>query len=328
MKRKIMRSKRIIYAVLIGLCTLSFARADKGKTVATVNGVKITEKQLMSKVNEKLPLITVHQRISEKRFNEIQNQILNQLIDEELLVQEAKRRGIRVSHEELMQQVQMMKSPYKTQKIFEKELAKTGQTYDQWLAKIKRRLLIRKLWKTAVNDKIQISEQDVHQYYLQHKNKFFIPDQLHLAHILISVNPGAMEKGWEEGLKKAENIYRQLSLGADFSLMARKFSSDSATRSGGGDLGWRHVGQLLPELDKVAQTLQVGQISKPIRTIYGFHILKLLDKKNGRQLSFDEIDRKKLKAQLEKKKRQMLGSQLIDSLRQKAKIKIFTIAGN
>ena len=312
--------------LLIVFITMFVSRsfAEKDKVVAIVNGSKITNKQLLAKVNEKLPLVTVHQRISEKRFDEIRNQILNHLIDEELLVQEAQRRGISVSKKELQNQINMMKGGYASEKIFKRELAKTGQTYKQWIKKIKRRLLIRKLWKTVVTDRVNITDDSVRAYYLSHKNKFYIPDRLHLAHILIAVDPGAMEAGWKAGLQTAENLYRQLRNGADFSSMAKQYSDDSTTAKKGGDLGWRHVGQLLPELDKVAKQLVVGQISKPIRTIYGYHILKLLDKEPGRQLSFEEIDRKALKKRLQKKRAQVLSQNFIDKLRKKAKIQIFT----
>ncbi len=298
--------------------------AEKGKIVAQVNGIKISEHQLLTKLNEKLPMVSVHQRISEKRYEEIRNQVLNQLIDEELLIQEARRRGLSVSKNELENQVKLMKNAYPSQKIFEKELAKTGQSYKEWVKKIKRRLLIRKLWKTAVTDHIHITDDSVYAYYLQNKNKFYIPDRLHLAHILISVNPGAMEAGWKEGLKKADNLYRQLINGADFASMARQYSNDSTSAKKGGDLGWRHVGQLMPELDEVAKTLKVGQISKPIRTIFGYHILKLLAREQGRQLSFNEIDRDKLKKRLQKKRAAELGQNLIKQLRAKASIRIYT----
>ncbi len=323
-----MKNSKIIrrWLVTIGLviCLFGVSFADKGKIAATVNGVEITRQKLLSKINEKLPLITVHQRISEKRFSEIREQILNQLIDEELLVQEAKRRGIKVTRDELNRQINLMKSRYPDQKIFEQELSKTGQSYKQWVEKVKRRLLIRKLWQVAVTQQVHVTDRDVYAYYLKNKKKFYIPDRLHLAHILIAVEPGAMEAGWKKGLDKANNLYRQLSRGADFASMARRYSADSTSAKQGGDLGWRHVGQLLPALDTVAKTLKVGQISKPVRTIYGYHILKLIAKEPGRQLSFEEIDKNSLKKRLQKKEVDKLGQELLRQLRAKASIRIYT----
>ncbi len=313
-----------IWAIIAFTAMITAVRADKGKIVAKVNGVKISNQKLVSKLNEKLPLVSVHQRISQKRFDEIRNQVLNQLIEEELLVQEARHRGLKVSKTELEKQVNLMKSAYPSQAVFEKELKKTGQSYDEWVKKIKRRLLIRKLWKTAVTDRIHITDDSVYAYYLSHKSKFYIPDRLHLAHILVSVDPGAMEAGWKKGLEKANNLYRQLNNGADFAAMARQYSSDSTSAQKGGDLGWRHVGQLMPELDNVAKNLKVGQISKPIRTIYGYHILKLLEKDPGRQLSFDEIDKEALKKRLQKKRARELSQNLIKQLKAKASIRIYT----
>ena len=319
-----------ICTIVLGLFTIPglASTSEQSKVVATVNGTIITSNQLLSKVNEKLPLITVHQRISEKRFKEINDQVLDQLIEEELLVQEAERRGLQIKTKELEKQINFMKKMYPSQKQFEKELSKTGMSYQQWVKKIRRRLLIRKLWKIAVTDKVHTNDKDVKEYYLKNKKKFYLPDQLRVAHILITVEPGAMEAGWRAGLAKATDIYKQLVKGADFTRLAKKYSADSTTAANGGDLGWRHVGQLMPELDNVAKTLSVGQISKPVRTIYGYHILKLIGKKQGKQLSFREIDRESLKKRLQKKRIEILGKKFISGLKKQATIRIFSNMGN
>ncbi len=300
----------------------------QSKIVATVNGAIITNERLLSKANEKLPQITVHRRISEKRFNEISNQVLDQLIKEELLIQEARRRGLKIGAKELEEQIDFMKKRYTSQKQFKKQLSKTGMTYQQWVEKIRRRLLIRKLWKIAVTDKVHTTDKDVRDYYLNNKKKFYLPDRLQVAHILIAVEPGSMEAGWKAGLGKANELYKQLLNGADFTKLVKQYSADSTTVAKGGNLGWRHVGQLMPELDETARVLTVGQVSKPVRTIYGYHILKLIGKKNGKQLSFQEIDHESLKKRLQKKRIEVLGKKFISGLKKQATIRIFSNAGN
>ncbi|NOY78758.1 MAG: hypothetical protein GXO76_12915 [Calditrichaeota bacterium] len=307
--------------VLFFILSLVNAQAKK-KVVATVNGVKITNRDLLEGINQKLPLISVHKVISKQKYQEIQHQVLNQLIDDELLYQEAKRLKLKADEVELNKHINYMKSAYPTQKAFREQLAKTGLSYKEWINKLKRRLLINQVQKLEIMDQVSVTDKDVRRYYQEHKKKFFVPARLKVLHVLISVDPGSMEAGWKAGLKRAQKAYKKLLAGEKFSKVVKEFSSDSTSRARGGDIGWVHVGQLLPELDQVAQKMKIGQVSQPIRTIYGYHIIKLVGRKPGKQLAFDEIDQKELKQKLLQKRIEERRENLLKQLRAKAKIHI------
>ncbi|GBD94698.1 chaperone SurA precursor [bacterium BMS3Abin05] len=304
------------------LLILSTGAQAAKKVVATVNGADITNDALLAGINQKLPLISIHKSVSEQKYKEIRRQVLNQLIDEELLYQEAKRQKFKADKTELNRHIAYMKKAYPTKKTFREQLAKTGLSYRQWIAKLKRRLLINQVRQREIVDKVTITDRDVRRYYRKNKKKFIVPQRLKILHILISVEPGAMEVGWKAGLKKAQMVYKNIMAGEDFSKAAKEYSADSTSRARGGDIGWVHLGQLLPELDQVARRMKIGEVSHPIRTIYGYHIIKLVDHKPRKQLSFSEIDIKELKEKLRRKRIEERRNELLTKLRAQAKIRI------
>ncbi len=293
------------------------------KIAAVVNGTKISENTLLYYVNKKLPLISIHQRVSEKRFNAIKTKTLNHLIDDELIGQEALRHKIVVDKNKLNSKINMMKNGYASEERFYSELAKTQNSYAAWVSKVKKSLMVEQFIRQEISDKIKITDQDVFAYYLKNKKKFVIPPRLEMSHILINVQPGSMKPGWEAGLQKAENVYVRLKSGEPFALVAQEVSDDTLSNKKGGDIGWLHLGQLIPELDAVAQKMKINEISKPVRTIYGYHILKLNDKKREKQLSFKEINVKKWKKKLYDFEFMQKEKELIGSLRKKAVINVF-----
>jgi len=319
-------NKNVFFGIVLAVCYIlpgPAVKATDNKIVATVNGTMITNDVLLAGINEKLPLISIHTRVSERRFDEIRKQVLNELIDNELLFQEAKRQDIRIDKALLSKQINMMKKAYPSETVFKQELKKTGSSYKQWVNKIKRHLLINQLLKQEVNNKINITDGDIQSYYEKNKYKFKIPEQLKLLHILISVPPGGMREGWQAGLQKADSVYQRIMAGEDFAAMAQKVSDDTSSSKKGGDIGWLHVGQLLPELDKVAVKLEIGQVSKPIRTIYGYHIIKVIGRKPAKQLSIDEVGKNNIEKRIYKSLYAQRKEELITKLRAAATIRIF-----
>ena len=312
----------VIYLFLLSIGNTQNLYADS-KIAAMINGKSITEEIVLALVNEKLPLISIHNRVSKSRFQEIKTQALNELIKEELLFQESKKRNLTVDTPTLMKQINYMKRPYPSESIFESELEKRGITYSDWVDVLKKRLLIRKLLQVEIIDKIQLSDSDVLSYYQLNLDKFVIPTQLKMVHILISVNPGSMKPGWEAGEVNALAILKRIQEGEDFSVVAKKVSDDTTSRDKGGDIGWLHAGQLLPELDEVALKMELGEVCQPIRTIYGYHILKLVERRNSRQLSFDEINKEKIKKNLFKKQTKHQEEQFVTYLKSQAEIHLF-----
>lgn len=135
---------------------------------------------------------------------------------------------------------------------------------------------------------VQISDDVLKKQYQDNIQQYEVPDQVHVQHILLKT-VGQTDALVEETKKKAEDVLKQAKKGAKFDELAKKYSEDPGSKDKGGDLGWIRHGQTVPEFDKAAFSLAPGQISDLVRTQYGFHIIKVLEKQNAHTKPFDEV---------------------------------------
>lgn len=132
-----------------------------------------------------------------------------------------------------------------------------------------------------VIDKIEVTDKDIELYYKAHPEEFKTPEMVRARHILIKVDKSATEIEKEEARKKAENLLNKIKGGEDFAKLAAEFSEDTATKTKGGDLGFFQRGSMVPEFESVAFTLNQGEVSDIVETPYGFHIIKIEEKKES-----------------------------------------------
>ena len=135
----------------------------------------------------------------------------------------------------------------------------------------------------------QINDQQARQYYQQHLKEYQVPDQVKVRHILISVPKGADAKTDAAAKAKAEDVLKQLRAGGDWTALAKKYSDDPGSKNTGGELGFLQHGVTVPEFDKAAFSLNPSQISEPVKTQFGYHILQTEEKQTAHTKSFDEV---------------------------------------
>ena len=135
---------------------------------------------------------------------------------------------------------------------------------------------------------LQISDDQLKVQYQQNIKQYQVPNRVHAEHILL-MTVGKTDAEVEEIKKKAEDILGQVKKRAKFEDLAKKYSEDPGTKDKGGDLGWLVQGQTVPEFEKVAFSLQKGQISDLVKTQYGFHMIKVLDKETAHTKPFEEV---------------------------------------
>lgn len=139
-----------------------------------------------------------------------------------------------------------------------------------------------------IRQSLQIPDSDLMAQYKRNIQDYAVPDRVHVEHILLNT-VGKPDAEVEEIRKKAEDILAQAKKGANFEDLAKKYSEDPGTKDKGGDLGWIIHGQTVPEFDKAAFSLPKGSISDLIKTQYGFHILKIIDKEQAHTKTFEEV---------------------------------------
>ncbi|HKT47793.1 MAG TPA: peptidyl-prolyl cis-trans isomerase [Candidatus Acidoferrales bacterium] len=139
-----------------------------------------------------------------------------------------------------------------------------------------------------LRETVHISDQELQDQYKANIQQYQVPDRVHVEHILF-MTIGKTDAEVDEIRKKAEDVLQQVKKGGNFSDLAKKYSEDPGTRDKGGDLGWIVKGQTVAEFEKTAFGLQKGQLSDLVKTQYGFHIIKVLDKETAHTKSFEEV---------------------------------------
>ena len=132
-----------------------------------------------------------------------------------------------------------------------------------------------------------IPQEQIRNYYDQHIESYKVPDRAHVAHILFKT-VGKTDAEAEEIRKKAEDALKKAKSGANFGDLAKQYSDDT-TKDKGGDLNWIVRGQTVPEFEQAAFSLPIGSISDLVKTQYGFHIIKVIDRQAARTQTLDEV---------------------------------------
>jgi peptidyl-prolyl cis-trans isomerase D len=141
---------------------------------------------------------------------------------------------------------------------------------------------------TKIQRNIQVSDDQLKVQYQNNIQQYQVPNRVHVEHILF-MTVGKTDAEVDEIKKNAEDVLKQAKKGAKFEDLAKKYSEDPGSKDKGGDLGWITQGQTVPEFEKTAFGLDKGQISDLVKTQYGFHIIKVLDKETARTKTFDEV---------------------------------------
>ncbi len=146
---------------------------------------------------------------------------------------------------------------------------------------------------TKLQQQVQITPQELQNYYNDHQNDYRVPDQVNVRHILIRtpdpVNGKIDEKALADAKAKAESVLKQVQAGGDFAALAKKYSEDPGTKDNGGSMGWLQHGQTPAEFDKAAFDLKKGETSGLVRSSLGFHIIHVDDKQQAHLKPLDEV---------------------------------------
>lgn len=174
----------------------------------------------------------------------------------------------------------------------------------------------------------QIPDDALKAYYNQHLADYKVANSVHVEHILFKTI-GKTDAEVAEIKKQAESVLKQVKSGANFEVLAKKYSEDDASKVKGGDLGWIVEGQTVPEFQQVAFNLPKGSISDLVKTQYGFHIIKVLDKQTAHTKTFEEVRSSILPILLDQKvndEADNIASQMADIVRQSDRQPVATVA--
>ncbi len=309
-----MTTLRVLTLLLLVLPAQLFAATLDDNVVARVGGVPITAFELQRQINKVMPLrVSFHGGVSAEKINEIKQEALNDLIERAYKAKYAIDNEISVPPSMIDEQIEKVRAGFKTKKEFKAAVA--AETLTGLRAAIYRQFLADKAEESAVESKVLASDEEIAKYYAEKKHTFFMPRQFRASHIMIKVDPASNKEERAVLDKKASDVLARAQQGEDFFDLAY-YNSDDRTKYVGGDLGMFHEGQTEKPFEEALLKLKVGDISDLVKTRFGFHIIKLTQVNEPRQLSFDEV-RLKIKATLEKNRRDQVYAEWLASLKQK-----------
>jgi len=306
--------------ILYGPTSLSGAVVDR--VVAVVNQEIIT----LSEVEKRIPplkeeIVTEDRLEKQERMQALCRQVLEKLIEEKLIDQEVKKSGVKISSKDIEATVEEIKRRNgATQEDLEKALAVEGLTLETYKKQIEKSLQRQKLINWSVKVEEKAGEKELREFYQKNTSRYRTNETYRPGQILFVIPKGATQEEILEIRKRCQKVLEKIKKGEDFGEMALLYSEDTSNRDHG-DLGYFRKGELLPVFEREALRLKVGEVSGIIRTEFGFHIIKLLDRKGMDPLPFEEVI-ERVKADYYDGEMERAFRQFLSTLKEKAVIEI------
>lgn len=240
---------------------------------------------LESEVYEQVAFARMQYEVPDSALTALREEVIKRMIDEKIIVQEARAQGVTVSTAEVEQAVQgymaRIKESVGGEAALERELAKEGITYEELLARYRQQarqeMLYGRLVQREIYSKIEVTDEEVEQYYAEHKDQ--LPqkqEQVRLSHVFLGVRPA--DEAIESAQNRLDEVRRRVDAGEDFGSIAAELSDDVGTKDDDGDLGWIRRGSLDPTFEEVAFGLAEGEVSDPFQTANGVEMLRVSER--------------------------------------------------
>lgn len=197
--------------------------------------------------------------------------IANKIIDLEL-----KKENITITEEDVEKEIEIVAEHYGGRENFENMLAMYGETLEDIKFNIEKNLQIKKL----LEPQIEVTEEEMMTYFEENKDMFNTEEQVKASHILV------------DSEEKAREVKNKLSAGEDFTKLAGEYSIDESNKNSGGSLGFFSRGEMVSEFEEEAFTLEIGKISEPVKTDFGYHIIRVEERKEAQEAIFEDNEDK------------------------------------
>ncbi len=302
-------------------------RAQKGRPVdinpaARVNGVAISRAELDRSFDAFIQQRGMDTRMitDPSRYAQVQSEVLNGLINRELLWQEAKKMGLVANDAAVSEAIMDTKSRFSSEEEFNMRLAQRGISEEDYAEFLRQQLSVGNLVREVIAEEISVSDGEVRGYYEANPEQFRTPEQVRARHILVKVEPGADEAIRGEAKAKIDSILAETKSGADFAGLARKHS-EGPSGPKGGDLGFFSREQMVKPFSEAAFALKPGEISDVVQTRFGYHIIRVEERKVPSTIPLKEV-KEQIRKFLYAGKVQKAVQDRVDALREEGNVEI------
>jgi len=304
--------------------TSAVTQAEGAGIAIDVDGSKLTKEQLESEIKRKIEMIKKQvpaNRQQQVRDN-VRKQVLTDFTVRTLLTNEVNRLNISVNDKEVTEATERLKKSLPQGMTIEDLMKKNKIDKAKMQEEIRFGIKINKLVLSQSSGKTKPKEKEITAFYQKNKDKFKMPESVHVRHILVASATGDDDKIKTEKKAKAEDLRKQLLAGANFAELAKK-SSDCPSKESGGDLGVFRRGEMVKQFEDAAFAQDVNTIGPVVETQFGYHIIQVLEKYAPKTLPLDEKMKSNISSFIEQQKQQEVFDSIVKKLRAKANIVVY-----
>ena len=292
--------------------------AELPDVLARVNGEAVTKVDFDRLI--KNMELRANQPVPAERRDEVYRKALDQLVTYTVLSQETRSRNVAVTDAEVDTGIQQMRGQFPTEEAFKKALESRGMTIDKLKADTRIDISINKMVEAEVSTQPAPTDAQVREFYDKNPDKFKQDEAVRASHILFRVEETADAATKKKAMDDAQGVLKQARSGADFAELAKKHSADGSAQQGG-DLNFFTRGQMVPPFDQAAFAMKPGEISDIVTTQFGYHIIKVTERRPASTVPFEQVSGR-IKEFLTEQQKQQKADAFIQSLKQKAKIEV------
>jgi len=317
MKVKI-RAIGLVMAILIGISGCGIIQKDttEGKmidgkeVIAVVNGENILKSDFDSQVNQvKSALEANGQNFStddgKKNLKELKQKVLDSMIHDVISLQQAKKENVGLEPNQLEDAISQLEAYHGGKDALDSYLKQQGMDRTSFEKLLRDQLIVSNLEEKLTTD-VKVTDDEVKKYFDSNPDMFKLPSpEIKASHILVAT------------LDEANKVLDEIKAGKDFAELAKQYSTDPGSKDNGGDLGYFGKGTMDPDFEKVAFSLKQGEVSEPVKTQFGYHIIKVTGERTS--LSFDDV-KDYIKSNLESSKKDDEFNKYLDQWEKQSKI--------
>ena len=237
--------------------------------VLGVTGCTSGEKEIVAKVNDQTITKDDLYNIMVEQYG---TQAIEYLISEKIIKSEIEKEKIEIDDAEVEAELSVVKNYYGSEDAFNQAIGEYGFDMED----IKNDIIMNLQIKKLMEGKVTVTDEDIDNYFKENKENFNQEEQVKASHILVETEETAKE------------VKEKLSAGEDFAKLAKEYSTDDGTKEQGGDLGYFGKGQMVEEFENTAFALKTGEISNPVKSKFGYHIIKLEDKQEAKAANLED----------------------------------------
>jgi parvulin-like peptidyl-prolyl isomerase len=254
-------------------------------------------------------------------LKQLRIEAMDLMIEQELVKQAAENEGVAGDPAEVDKQIAELRDVFDTDEQFRMKLEADGYTEETYRRHVQRMAAAKVYLDRIRADASDVRDSEVEQFYEENEDRLTLPEQVRVRHILLTWKPMGTQDDRAAIREQMEPILERARAGEDFAALAREFSEDSATKGNGGDTGFFYRGTMVPAFEQAAFALQPGDVSDPVDTVFGVHIIKLEERQEARLLPLDEV-REQLRDHVREEKMEAAVGAKVDELRAAADVQV------